>query len=278
MNECFSRNFVLNGELRPADMFDPSLVYEGESVYEVLRMRGGTPFFFNDHMERLAASAGLRNRTLLASPSEIREQIIRLSRSDRRKEVNLKIVFNYNRDKENSLVYFIEPIYPTEVQYREGVKGILFHAERIEPGSKVINHSLRTSIYHRLILESAYEAVLVNSRNLVTEGSRSNIFFVIKNELVTAPETVVLGGITRKHILDICTENAIRVHFECIDASTLGDYDAAFMTGTSPIVLPFRSIGHTSFDVSVPLIRNLRELYVWKAELSTRNFRSAAKF
>ena len=96
------------------------------------------------------------------------------------------------------------------------MKGILFFAERKDPESKVINHKLRSSIYHKLIHEGGYEALLVNENNLITEGSRSNIFFLKGETLVTAPDNVILNGITRKHILEICRENKIKVEFACV--------------------------------------------------------------
>ncbi len=273
MNECFGRKFILNGELQPSDLFDNSLVYEGDSVYEVIRMINGNPVFFHDHMERLSSSVKLQGKEMLADLETLRRVIIALARSDRKKETNLKIVFNYNNRMKNFLVYFIEPIYPTAEQYRAGVKGILIHAERKNPESKVINHKLRSSIYHRLILEGAYEAILVNEKNMLTEGSRSNIFFVKGEKLVTAPDNLILNGITRKHILEICRSNNIQVELRCVSIHGLSEYDAVFMTGTSPTVLPFCCIDNKYFNVELVLMQRLRQLYLMKAEESIRLFR-----
>jgi branched-chain amino acid aminotransferase len=273
MNECFGKKFVLNGVAEPADAFDNSLVYEGDSIYEVIRMTGGNPVFFSDHMERLATSVRLQKKKMLADPDMLKKDIINLSRTERRKEINLKVVFNYNKGENNYLVYFIEPIYPSESQYNNGVKGILFYAERKDPESKVINHKLRTSIYHKLILDVAYEAILVNEKGVITEGSRSNIFFLKNDTLYTAPDNMVLGGITRKHILDICASNGIPVRMTGVKSTKLPDFDAVFMTGTSPMVLPFNKIDDFKFRVKVPVIEKLRKLYLSKAEESITNFR-----
>jgi len=273
MNECFSRKFILNGELESNENFDNSLVYDGDSVYEVIRMVKGSPVFFDDHMERLTLSAKLQKKRMIADIQAIRKDIINLTKADRKKEVNLKIVFNYKKDEENYLIYFIEPMYPSDEQYARGVKGILFYAERKEPGSKVINHKLRSSIFHKLILDGAYEALLVNEKGQITEGSRSNIFFLKNNSLVTAPDEMILNGITRKHILDICRENNIKVRIACVRADRISGYEAVFMTGTSPLVLPFSSIDNKSFNVRIPLITKLRNLYLIKAEESIKRFR-----
>jgi len=274
MNECYGKKFILNGNLQPSEMFDNSLVYEGDSVYEVLRMIKGAPIFFPDHMQRLAMSAKLQKKEVLADIPTLRKDIISLTRSDKKRETNLKIVFNYNNGATNYLIYFIEPIYPSEAQYQKGVKGILFFAERKDPESKVINHKLRSSIYHKLIVESGYEAILVNENNLITEGSRSNIFFLKGETLVTAPDNVILNGITRKHILEICAENKIKVEFACVNVEELKQYEAVFMTGTSPMVLPFCCIDNNFFNVKVPMIDTLRKLYLRRAEETFSLFRA----
>lgn len=274
MNECFGKKFILNGILQPAEMFDKSLVYEGDSVYEVLRMVKGTPVFFTDHMERLSASVKLQKKEILADITTLQKAILSLTRSHKKRESNLKIVFNYNNDAVNWLVYYIEPIYPSETQYQKGVKGILFFAERKDPESKVIDHKLRSSISHKLIQEGGYEAILVNENGLITEGSRTNIFFLKGDNLVTAPDHVILNGITRKHILEICFENKIKVELASVNAMDINDYEAIFMTGTSPVVLPFYCIGNNYFKVNLPLIERLRKLYLEKAEASVGLFRS----
>jgi branched-chain amino acid aminotransferase len=274
MNECYSKKFILNGEVQPAEQFDNTMVYEGDSIYEVIRMYKGSPVFFYDHMERLESSTIIQKKKMLADAVTLRKDIVNLTKSDRKKDTNLKIVFNYNGDSRNYLIYFIEPIYPTEEQYRKGVKGILFYAERKDPGSKVINHKLRSSIYHKLILDGGYEALLVNENGEITEGSRSNIFFLKDGKLVTAPDSMVLSGITRKHIIDICLEQNIPVRQACVKADRISDYEAVFMTGTSPMVLPFCSIDNKSFKVGDPIIEKLRKLYILRAEESISRFRT----
>lgn len=272
MNECYGRKFVLNGKIQPSEMFDNSLVYDGDSIYEVIRMIKGNPVFFHDHMERLESSSRLQQKRMLADESALRRDVINLVKTEKRKDINLKIVFNYNRDSFNYLVYFVEPIYPSEEQYNNGVKGILFSAERKDPGSKVINHKLRSSIYHKLILEGGYEALLVNERYCITEGSRSNIFFLKADRLTTAPDEKVLSGITRKYIIEICKSHNLSIDYKCVPADSLKDYDAVFMTGTSPMVLQFHTINDVHFTVPLPLIVKLRKLYVEKAMESIQKF------
>ncbi len=274
MTECYGKKFIMDGELYPANHFDNSMVYDGNSIYEVIRMVKGKPVFFHDHMERLATSAWLQRKRRLADEEKLKTDILSLTRADKKKLANLKIVFNYKKEENHYLIYFIEPIYPSENQYINGVKGILYYAERKDPGSKVINHKLRSSIYHKLILEGAYEAILVNDHDQITEGSRSNIFFLQHDRLVTAPDKYVLNGITRKYIIDICNEQHIPVDMKCVTVKDLKDYDAVFMTGTSPVVLPFCCIDNRQFRVNLSVLARLRKLYLQMAEESVRQFRN----
>lgn len=274
MDECYGKNYILNREFKPSAAFNNSLVYDGDSIYEVIRTVKGTPLFFYDHVERLENSVRNQQKQMLAGIEELRQDIIRISGPQGNNEANLKIVFNYNNDRSNYLLYFIRPIYPTQDQYDSGVKGILYPAERKDPSSKVINHRLRSEIFHKLILERAYEAILVDHSSCITEGSRSNIFFIRDGILYTAPENKILSGITRKYIIEICTERNIKVVMECVKADAICLYDSAFMSGTSPMVLPFSCIDDRSFDVKDPLLKELRTLYIEKAEESIVRFRS----
>ncbi len=249
MGEIYGRYFVSNGELLPAERFESGLVYEGNSIYEVLRIKEGIPVFFNQHFGRLMSSAILSGGDFNVIEEDIRNDIATLYANYPLKIANLKIVFNIKASICVRLLYYTAPLYPSEEDYRHGVKGILFKAERLNPGAKIINSQLRESINRALIQKSAYEALLVNNDGLITEGSRSNIFFVKGSGLVTAPDNFVLKGVTRDHLTAICREEGIELEYRCINANEISSFDASFMSGTSPIVLPFNSLEDHRFVV-----------------------------
>ncbi len=266
MKECCGNHFILNGEIKPVGEFDNNLVYKGNSIYEVIRTTGGIPVFFSDHMERLAMSVSYRDKSMIVDAPRLRSDIITLAGLDKRKEINLKIVFNYRESGNNYLVYYIESTYPTDEQYRKGVKGILYWAQRDDPRSKVLDFRMRSEIHRELANENAYEALLVNNDNLITEGSKSNVFFIKSGVLITAPDDMILKGVTRKHILDICRNENIKIEFRCADADDMRSYDAVFMTGTSPAVLSYCCINNIHFPSDLPLFGKLRKEYMTRVE------------
>ena len=272
MKECAGSYFIRNGVTFPVDDFDNKMVYEGESIYEVLRIVRGAPLFLGDHYERLVNSIQNRKQPNLSTCDNLRRNIKTLAEIEKPNEVNLKIVFNYNSSKSAYLIYFIKTSYPSDKQYKEGVKGILFSAERTDPNSKVIQQELKSSIEARLAIEKAYEALLVNGKNFITEGSRSNIFFIKNETIYTAPDSLILGGITRKHLLGLCNETGIEVRYQCVKADEIQDYDSVLMSGTSPILLPFNQVDSRQFAVNDPTVEQLREMFMQKAEQSINDF------
>ena len=51
-----------------------------------------------------------------------------------------------------------------------------------------------------------YEVLLVNRDGVITEGSRSNVFFIKSGEVYTPPTDAVLPGVTRTMIIRILEE------------------------------------------------------------------------
>jgi len=261
MGECYGPLFSIGGEIRESSEFNPLFVFEGESFYEVLRVIDRVPLFFEDHMERLWRSLELKGKPRLASADSIRQWTNSLIGLTDSANGNLKIVFNFNNDTGRALIYFVEAYYPDEEMYRSGVDTVLYYAERKNPEAKVFNLQMRNAIWRLLVNKGAYEALLVNRANCITEGSRSNIFFIRNNRLITAPDESVLGGITRKHILTICNNTNIRVELRCMPADELENIDSAFISGTSPHLLAIRKIDEKYLKVDNQLLKELYSGY-----------------
>jgi D-alanine transaminase len=105
------------------------------------------------------------------------------------------------------------------------------------------------------------ECVFVRN-GLITEGSRSNIFFVIDNTLFTHPESnYVLSGITRKNILRIAHESGIKIREEALQENRIRFVTEAFITNTSAEITPVTELGGNTVGDGIPgpvtrLIRN----------------------
>ena len=106
-----------------------------------------------------------------------------------------------------------------------------------------------------------YEVLLVNRDGIITEGSRSNVFFIKNGEVYTSPTDAVLPGVTRTIIIRIIEEAGIPLHYCAVKQDELSGFDAAFISGTSPKVLPIAYIGDISYDVDDPVLRYIMAKY-----------------
>ena len=84
----------------------------------------------------------------------------------------------------------------------------------------------------------AFEALFVREGVLI-EGSHSNLAAIIAGEIVTYPEcNYILGGITRRFVLDLARESGIPVREAPIFLDRMDDVDELFLTGTTTEVMP----------------------------------------
>jgi branched-chain amino acid aminotransferase len=252
---------VLNSE-----EFSDSRTIEGTSLYEVVRVIDGVPLFLEKHLERLKNSAHIVNLKLWLNIEDIKAKMLELISVNKVEEGNIKIVFNYKNEElkqhKTFLAYFLKHHYPSDKQYSEGVGTVLCFKERNNPNAKVINTNLKNDTDEMIKKSGAYEAILVDRNGNITEGSRSNIFMVKGDTVVTAPLEDVLPGITRQVIIDICRNENIKFAEEKINYKDIDKLDALFITGTSPKVLPINTVNDYIFTSGANIIvENIMKAY-----------------
>lgn len=248
-SEIIEKYIVSNGKLMPVSEAGELPAGSSRTIYEVIRVISGVPLFLERHMERLEASARLVDCSVKTISDKIQNSIIDLIKANNSPDKNIKVIVS---NMENTIpdyrAYFIKSSYPTSEKYQNGVHGILFNEERNNPNAKVVNFSFKERIAAALADAEAYEALLVNKENEITEGSRSNVFFVKNGTVLTAPKGNVLIGITRVCVFELCKNLGIKIVEMPISVSMLKEMDGAFMTGTSPKILPISTIDDMSFS------------------------------
>lgn len=227
-------------------------------VYEVIRLTDGKPQFLPEHYARLENSLGAIGKPVPFTCETLQESIAALAEEGQIKDHNIKLEVDISG---HGMLYMNPTHYPSQEQYAEGVRTELFHGERKNPHIKMMDQALRDATDAAIKDHDLYEVILVDRDGLITEGSRSNVFFIKNGELYTSPLSQVLPGVTRDKIIEIVRSKGIAVHEDPIPASSVADFDAAFISGTSPKVLPIASLGDVTYDVNDPLLRNLMDWY-----------------
>lgn len=253
MIKISSKVYIENGNIKKISEFTEEK--EGKIIYEVIRIIDGKPLFFQEHYGRMAFSFNLNDSELSISEKEMKKYIDTLIKETKIKIGNIKITYNLNTD--TLKIYFLKHKYPTKKMYAEGVETILCFKERENPNAKVINEHFREDVTAKIEQRDAYEAILVNRDGLITEGSKSNIFTIKDNRLYTSRIENVLPGITRTEIIRMAIELNIPVVEGDIKYVELENMDAAFISGTSPNILPIKKIEGKEFDCNNELLRKL---------------------
>ena len=112
-------------------------------------------------------------------------------------------------------------------------------------------------------------AVLMSTDGFLTEGPGFNVA-IVKDNVVLAPATNRLPGVSMQLIKDLCDENSISFKFVNIDLPTLLSCDDMFLTttiGNLTTVTKFNDRTFTPSKIQTKLINLLGENY----ETNTRN-------
>jgi len=263
MPEYFREYFIRNKEIRPVSRFDEVLVFQGKSLYDAIRIIKGIPLFFEKHYHRLIYTAAVAEIEILLTEKEIRKRIEQLMEANHVNEGNIKLVFNQNDENGTRcmLAYFVPFRYPTADELLNGVDTLFFRGERKIPNSKLIDKKLREATENAKNENRVFEVILVDKDGFITEGSRTNVFFIRNNHVYTTPLTDVLPGVTRSCVIEICGKSGIPLTETKIHSSEISQYNALFLSGTSPGILPVKKLEHNSIPANNKVMREIMRCF-----------------
>lgn len=107
------------------------------------------------------------------------------------------------------------------------------------------------------------EALMLDARGFVSEGSGENVFFVKGGRLFTIEPSTILEGITRDTVLQIARDEGIETREVTASRDQLYTADEVFLTGTAAEITPVREIDLRAIGAGGvgPVTRRLRERF-----------------
>ena len=228
----------------------------GDSIYEVIRTRGGQPVALAQHLERLRTSALQTYLQLPWTDGEITARVRAAVVASKLPEVYVRLVVTRGTGPMSLLpegcvqpgliVYVMPLVLPSAAEVERGI-GVAIPARlrndlrALAPSAKACN-SLNNAL---ALMESrraaADDAVMLNGDGFVTEATTANVFWVKGGEVRTPSlDCGILAGITRTLLIWAMRQDRIDVVEGKFPASELRSADEAFLTGTirgvSPVV------------------------------------------
>jgi branched-chain amino acid aminotransferase len=232
-------------------------VFEGIRAYDTPR---GTAIFRNaDHIDRLFRSAGMYLMDIPYTREEIRAAMHEtIVRNNLRSCYVRPLVYRgagpmglFPLDCPVDVVIAVWEwgAYLGEEGKRRGVRGKVSSFRRISsdaviPAAKATGQYLNSVLAKIEADKAGYEeAILLDDRGLVCEGSGENLF-VVKDGTIATPgfSNSILGGINRLSAIDIARDLGYELVERDIARGELYLADEIFMTGTAAELTPIREI------------------------------------
>ncbi len=243
----------LNGQYLPQENAilspnDRGFIF-ADGIYEVTKYYKGKPFRLDDHLKRLERSLheigifGIDVNNLKEVFSNL------LEKNDLLKEHG-GVYLQITRGVHKRVHHFPANIEPT-------VYGTAFpmpsNIENLEKGIKVITHDdirwlrcdiksvsllANTMIYNKAVDSGAGECLLFRNGYL-TEATHSSVLAVKNGKVITHPlSNLILPGITRKVILELCVDNNLPVEERPLSEQELYEVDELMIAGTGSEITP----------------------------------------
>lgn len=214
----------------------------GYGVYESIRVFRGKPFYVDWHLARLASSATAIEMEMPYSSSELLQMLESVITENAIKDALVRIVYYGKTEKEEGILVMFPMGYHfyADKNYKKGMTAITHIWDRILPPSKTLSLLGGFLGLRKATEKGCVEALLINYKGQVTEGTRSNLFMVdASGQLVTPPKESVLEGITRKIICEKLSEKIVE---RTITPDELFSSREVFITSTGMSVMPIVSV------------------------------------
>lgn len=228
--------------------------------YEVIRVVQGVPLFFEDHLRRLKRSVD----NAFFVPETLEDESRRLIRENGIDEANLRIVLTLGK----RVVHLAPSYYPDEAIQSEGVLTGLLNWERPDPNMKIIDPEYKKAVAKRFSESGPrgayFEVLLADRDGCLTEGSRTNLFFIRGRTVISAPDNRILLGITRQYVKEAIEAAGLTLQTGLLTLEEVRHKaEAAFLSGSPIDVLPIRAIESVDLpSAKHPVFQALRDHYM----------------
>lgn len=245
MHHCY-----FNGDIRPVnDSFlhitDLGLL-RGYGLFDYFRTYNRKPFQWDWYWERYERSAELLRIPNPITKEKAYNTVLELIDKAPAGECAIRFLLTggYAPDgismTQPNLLIISEDIHPVKnEEYETGIKVISYEYVRDIPEIKSIDYK------HLLILQPDIKAakaadVLFHKNGEISELSRSNVF-ILKNDVLITPDENALKGITRRTVLELAKPH-YQIEIRPVLLSELLAADEVFTTSTTKRVLPITQV------------------------------------
>ena len=246
----------------------------GDGLFETVRVAGGQPFRFAQHLERLSRGADFLKIKLPFPPKAIQKFAAQLIEKNFLPESVLRLTltrgagargYSIKGADQPALAMSLHPLPPQNAD--EPLQwSLLTSAYRLPAGDALASFKTTSKILNVLARaeaeeQGADEALLLNTNGEVAETAGGNIFWIYRDTVCTVPTgRGVLPGITRAVVLEICQTLGLATNKSVIKPEQLRNAAGIFVTQSALGIIPVAAFDGQPVAPS-PLVDSIADAY-----------------
>ncbi len=255
-------------------VFDHGTLY-GDGVFEGIRVYSGRIFQTRAHMDRLCQSADAIRLKIPYSKKALVDATYETLRANNRQDAYVRMVvtrgegglgLNPNKCPRASAYIIVDSIelFPREL-YETGMPVII--AKTVRTSASMLSPKIKSLNYLNNIMAKmecndagVSEALMLNEKGNVCEGSGDNLFVVKSGTLITPPESAgILMGVTRAVVMKLAGQLGIPLAEKDLTPQEVCSADECFLTGSAAEIIAVNRIDGKAVGAGVagPITRKL---------------------
>lgn len=251
-------------------------VFEGIRAYRQTGGGGGV-FKLDEHIRRLVDSAKMCRMDLPWTAAQIKKACLDTLVANEFEEAYIRPIVYFGMGK-MGLGARDNPVHLTVAAWQWGkylgedgirngirVQTSTFTRHHVNSNlqrAKVIGHYVNSILARYEAQENGYdEAVMLDGSGYVAEGTGENLFVARDGVVKTPPVVNILGGITRRTVIDILRHENVPVHEMHFGRDALYVGDEVFLSGTAAEITPVREVDRRPVGKPGPITTMVQDIY-----------------
>lgn len=241
-------------------------VLKAKGVFETMRVTSGKVVLLEAHLKRM--SRGLNVLEMGTTPffahhTIFEKRALSLLKVNRLKNARVRLMVWQKAGRVHAAIVAEALKSPSARQYAKGFKAMLINGHRRQTPVpiKSLDYKIFRESFQKARTAGFDEAIFLNHKGELVEGSRTNIFLVKDKVIFTPPiKSGCLPGVTRQVVLSRARRLKLRCAAKTLKARDLFAADEAFVTSALLGIMPLTRLGQKQIGTGKPgpITRRLR--------------------
>jgi branched-chain amino acid aminotransferase len=252
----------INGDYYPVTSAEVEALkdpYDKLSYYETIRLIGGRPLFWEEHLARLERSVSSDTEDVISLDGMVEDIRGFLMKTSGKCFSSLRIV----AAADYRVIHYVDIKLPAKEDFDKGIVSASLCWERQAPNIKAFRGDYKAAVAKVFEDTNAFELILADNNGKLYEGSKSNFFAIVDGTVYSAPDDKILIGITRNRVIEALKDQHLDLKTDMFTLNELKESNASLFVSSTPFdILPVASVDGIEFDSARnPVLQGIMRSY-----------------